>query len=184
MSATEICNVALAMIGEKAITSLTEDSKTGRVCNLLYLNKLDYILRMYSWKFATTRVTLAPDAAAPDFEFTYQFTLPSDYIKLIELYPNSITYKFEGNKILCDETELCIRYTARIEDTSMMDGGFKEAFSALLARELAIPISDSMSKQRTMDELYEAKIAEARFAGSIEDDLQQIEANDWINSRY
>jgi len=32
--------------------------------------------------------------------------------------------------------------------------------------------------------MFEVKISEARFAGSIESDLESIEAADWVKSRY
>ncbi|GAG97237.1 unnamed protein product, partial [marine sediment metagenome] len=41
----------------------------------------------------------------PVNEFDYIFALPSDYIKLIELYPDYIKYNIEKNMILCGESD-------------------------------------------------------------------------------
>ncbi|GAG99596.1 unnamed protein product, partial [marine sediment metagenome] len=60
---------------------------------------------------------------------------------------------------------------------------FIEAFAALLAREAAVPLCDSIRKQKLMDEMFEDKLADARFSGSIEDDLEEIQADDWLNQR-
>jgi len=182
-SEVQICNEALTALGENPILSLTDNLKSARLCNLKYADKRDYLLRRYFWNFATKRIVLAPDVATPEFEFSTQFTLPSDCIQFRELYPNSITYRIENNKILCDESILYIKYTTRVTDPNTMDATFLETLSALLARELAIPLSDSSTKHSQMDELFEIKLSEARFAGSIEDDLQEIEAEDWLNSR-
>ena len=85
---------------------------------------------------------------------------------------------------MCDESTLCIKYTYRVTDTDKMDASFIETLSALLARELSIPLADNTNLSSQMDELYEVKLSEARFLGSIEKDVESIEANDWINSRY
>ena len=65
-----------------------------------------------------------------------------------------------------------------------MDSIFVEALAALLARELTIPMSVDKALSKQMDELYEVKLSEARFAGSIEMDLVGIDAEEWLNSRY
>jgi len=120
----------------------------------------------------------------PINEFDHIYALPSDYIKLIELYPNYVPYRLESNFILCGEsTELDIRYTYKVTNPDEFDSLFIEAFAALLAREAAITLTDSLRKQKKMDEMFEDKIADARFAGSIEDDLEEMEAEDWLNQR-
>ena len=182
-SEVEICNEALTSLGENPILSLTDDIKAARLCNLKYEAKRDYLLRRYIWNFATQRATLSSDVATPEYGFSAQFTLPSDCIQFREIYPISVPYKIEKNKILCDESILYIKYTYRVTDPNSMDATFKEALSALLSRELAIPLSDSVSLFKQMDELYEVKLSEARFAGSIEQDLECIEATEWINAR-
>lgn len=178
-----ICNEALTALGENTIIALSDDSKAARLCNLKYANKRDYLLRRYPWSFAAKRATLTADVDTPEFEFSTQFTLPVDCILFRELYPNTISYSIENNKILCDDSTLYIKYTYRVIDPNEMDATFIEALSALLARELAIPLADSSTKQRQMDELYEVKLSEARFAGSIENDIEALEATDWLNSR-
>lgn len=186
MAVTEvsICNEALTALGENTITTLADSNKAARLCNLKYEGKRDYLLRRYYWNFAAKRAELSPEVVAPAFEFSTEFLLPDDCIQLRELYPNSIVYRIEGVSILCDETTLAIKYTYKVTDTTKMDATFVETLSALLAREMAIALTDSTAKHSQMDELYEVKLSEARFAGSIEDDLHEIEANDWVESRY
>lgn len=183
-SEVNICNEALTALGENTIISLTDNSKAARLCSLKYATKRDYLLRRYNWNFAAKRVILAPDLETPVFEYSAQFTLPTDCIQFREIYPTSVVYSIENNKIMCDESTLYIKYTARITDVILMDISFLETLSALIARELAFPIADSDSKFNKMDELYEVKLSEARFAGSIEDDLKSVEADEWLEERY
>ena len=64
-SEVQICNLALAKIGDQQITSLTENSKAGRLCNLVYEPLRDATLRAHPWNFAITRETLALHSVAP-----------------------------------------------------------------------------------------------------------------------
>jgi len=124
-------------------------------------------------------------AATPVYEYSYMFPVPSDFVALREVYPTYLDYKLEGNFILCGESStLQIKYTRYISDPDEYDPMFSEALSALLARESAIVITDSLRKQNKMDELFEDKVSDAMFHGSIEDPPEQIEADDWLTQRY
>jgi len=184
LTEVEICNEALTSLGENTITALSDETKAARLCNLKYANKRNYLLRKYMWNFAAKRATLTAESTTPEFEFSAEFLLPDDYIQLRELYPNTVPYVIEAGKILCDEETLYIKYTYGVEDVALMDDSFTETLAALLARELAVPLSDSVNLSKQMDELFEVKLSEARFAGSIEQDLASIEATDWIDSRF
>lgn len=178
-----IVNNALIALGEKTILAVSATTKAGRLLLIMFDDKRDYLLRKYRWTFAAKRKNIAPDVETPSHQYAHQFTLPSDCLHFRSTYPDTIAYRLEGNKILCDEDELDIEYTRRITDPNEMDVTFREAFSALLARELAIPICDSLRKYNKMDEAFEDKIADARFSDSIQDDLEAIQANDWLNER-
>lgn len=183
-TSVDICNEALTMIGENVITTIDDDTKPGRLCKLKYANKRDYLLRRYQWKFATKRAELdTPDGTAPVYEFSARFAFPADCIQFREIYPDTVVYNIESNFILCSESSIFIKYTYQVTDVDEMDSTFKEALSTLLARELAIPLADSDSKHAKMDELFEVKLSEARFAGSIEDDIEAVQADNWLNER-
>jgi len=184
-SEVSICNEALISLGEDTIISLTDNTKRARTCNALYASKRDSLLRSHPWKFAIRRVSLAADAATPLNEFDAQFSLPSDCLRFLDIYPGSgqVPYRLEGQKILASESELEIKYIQQITDVTKMDMSFREALSALMAREMVVPLVNSDSKLRAMAELFEMKIGEARFVGAIEDDLYTIEAEEWLLAR-
>lgn len=69
---TEICNRALIRIGADTIVDITENSKEGRLCNILYDQIRKDLLRSHPWNFAIRRIILAPDAnTAPNTDFFY-----------------------------------------------------------------------------------------------------------------
>ena len=178
-----ILNSALIALGEITILAMSATTKAGRLALNIFDDKRDYLLRKYRWTFAARRKNIAPDVEIPSHQYAHQFTLPADCLHFRGIYPDTVIYRLEGTKILCDEDELDIEYTYRVTDPNEMDITFREAFSALLARELAISLCDSMRKRDKMDETFEDKIADARFSDSICDDLEAIQANDWLNER-
>lgn len=179
----DILNNALIALGELTIPVMSTTTKAGRLALSIFDAKRDYLLRKHRWTFAAKRKNITSDVETPSHQYAHQFTLPFDCLHFRGIYPNTIAYRLEGNKILCDEDKLDIEYTRRITNPDDMDTTFREAFSALLARELAISLCDSMRKYNKMDEAFEDKIADARFSDSIYDDLEAIQANDWLNER-
>lgn len=123
-------------------------------------------------------------SVTPVNEFDYIYALPSDYSKLIELYPKYLKYRLESNFILSGESStLDIRYTYKVTDENQFDAAFIEAFAALLAKEAGIKLIDSIRKKKELRDEYDDKIAEAKYVGSIEDDLEDVWAEDWLTER-
>ncbi len=117
-------------------------------------------------------------------EFDYIYALPSDYIQLRELYPDYLDYRLEANFILSGESStLDIKYTYDVTDPNEFDAMFVEAFAALMAKEAAIRLTDSKRTYKAMIEEFDDKVSEAKFSGSIEDDLEEIQADDWLSQR-
>ena len=71
----EICNLALIEIGDDTITSLTDESKRARQCNLAYPIIRDMTLRDGHWNFAIKRASLAQNSIDPLFTFSNSFAL-------------------------------------------------------------------------------------------------------------
>jgi len=99
-SVVDICNSALSLVGAASIMSLTDNSKEARICNLQYDSNRRDELRKHYWNFAIKRVALAPDAQAPAFDFAYQFTLPSDCLRIVIPNDAYLDWVLEGRKIL------------------------------------------------------------------------------------
>ncbi len=90
-STVEMCNSALNMLGASNIISLTEDSKNARLLNQRYVSARDAVFRSHNWNCLIKRVELAADTDVPAFEFTHQYTLPSDCLRVIRTqYSNDV----------------------------------------------------------------------------------------------
>lgn len=196
-SNVDIANRALTKLGEQRIISLTDDNKAGREVNSMFTLVRDAELRAHNWRFAIKRAQLAAQATAPEFGFAYQYRPPADCLRILEVgefYPgadlsdyvgaDTSEYAYEGGLILTDlAAPLKLRYIARIEDPTLYDALFVEAFACKLAVELAEPLSQSSTKRELAQREYDRAIALAVKANSIE--LPPVKAADdtWVLAR-
>ncbi len=192
-SEVDICNSALNLIGASTILSLQEDSKVGRICNQRYPHVRDSVFRSHPWNCLIKRTALPQDTQAPEWEFSYAYTLPSDCLRILKLEYSDTVYKIEGRKIVTDENApLKIQYVAQITDPMQYDQLLVEAIASRLASDIAYPIIGSNTLSAQMFDVYMLKLSEARFVDATEGmpgatenvaDAGSIEAHTFINSR-
>ena len=187
-----IANRALTKLGSARITSLDEDSKAAATLNSMYDDVLDACLREHVWSFAKTRAQLAALADAPLFGFGYQYRLPADFIRLIQIgqflvYPKTDTrglFSIESGNILTDlQAPLYIRYLKRVTDPNAMDALFREAFACRLAIEACEAITQSSTKRQAAWAEHDRAIAQAIRVNAIERPSQPVGDDTWLESR-
>tara|TARA_R110000744_G_scaffold120327_2_gene224208 strand:- start:368 stop:949 length:582 start_codon:yes stop_codon:yes gene_type:complete len=183
-SEVQICNLALAKVGDEQITSLTENSKAARLCNLVYEPMRDTTLRSHPWNFAIQRVELAVSTDTPSYEYNAQFALPSDFLRLLGTNMlDAAKFTVEGNLLLCNASALKIKYIYQVTDPNKFDWLFIEALSARIAAELSIAMTDSRTLTVDLFNLFSTKLADARSADATEGTPDDITADTWLNSR-
>ena len=182
-SVVQIVNNALVRIGANSITALTENSEAARAANVIYEQVRDATIRDHVWNFAVKRVQLAQDTETPAFEYSYQYALPSDCLRVLQMQEKTMVYKIEGRKLLTDEGTAKIIYLSRVEDPNEFDAMFVEALSARIAAELSITLVESNSMYQNMMEVYRMKITDARSIDGQESGEPNIVADTWLDSR-
>ena len=183
-SEVQLCNLALAKVGNEQITSLTENSKAARLCNLVYEPMRDATLRAHPWNFAIKRIELAANTLTPAYEYNTQFTLPSDFLRLIGTNMlDTAKFTVEGNQLLCNVSALKIKYIYAVTDPNVFDWLFNEALSARIAAELSIAMTDNRSLTVDLFNLFSTKLSDARTADATEGTPDDITADTWLNSR-
>ena len=72
----------------KRISSLDDsESDTAKICNIHYDHTRDALLAAFTWNFAMSGSELSKDSAAdPIGEFSNLFQLPTDCLRVVELY--------------------------------------------------------------------------------------------------
>ena len=182
-SEVEVCNNALTKLGEDLIMALTENSKAGRLCNLHYAIQRDALLRSHNWNFAVKRVALGKLASTPLYDFSAEFQLPIDFMKLIRLEENTQPFRLEGRKILASSDTLNIEYIAKITDPNQFDAMFADVLGTKIALVLAIPLSDSKPLYDAMKELLDDTLPDTRTIDGQENSPDELEADAWLNAR-
>ena len=191
-SVVQICNSALNQLGASSITALTENSKNARICNERYETIRDAVYRSHPWNCLVKRVQLAQDSDTPAWGFTYQYTLPSDCLRVLQIKDYNSDYKIEGRKLLIGESEVYLIYLAMESDVNQLDILLRETISACLAQDIAYAITSNLQVAKLMAEKYQAKLSEARHTDASEGyntdpnlaPTDQIITEDFINSRY
>lgn len=155
---TEVCNMALALIGEgHVIEDINEHSVTAEACKRFFKICLDSCNGSYIWSFARRDEIiddsyLLSDVVALPYQYAYK--LPEDVFKIIRLggihdtpnaetlgYRDTVQFNFrnyDGQKILATNLDapFALQYQCYIDDVGICDPLFIEALSYLLAHKL------------------------------------------------
>lgn len=159
-SEVDICNLALANIGETAkITSIDppDGSAQASLCARFYPIARDSLIEMGSWSFSIKRKSLTATTNTRT-EWAYAYSVPSDVSGILTLTMEGVLddlamngvwspQKFviellpSGDRILYTNVEDAqIRYIAKITDTTLFTNTFNVALSWHLASMLAGPL--------------------------------------------
>ena len=196
-SVIDVANRALTKLGSARITSLDDDVKAARSVNSCFYDILDAELRKNRWSFAMKRSSLAALSDAPAFGYSYQYQLPTDFLRLDMLddrYPDVVMdnyinyetseYAIEGGKILANiEAPLKIRYVYQCYDPSLWDALFKEALACKIAAEICEDLTQSNEKRNLAAGEYKVAILDAIKANAIERPPQALPDDQLIISR-
>jgi tryptophan-rich sensory protein len=163
-TSVEIVNDALARLGVSPIVSLTDGTKQAQFANRFYSQTLDEVLAARQWPFALQRSTLTRVANTAGSEWSGRFTLPADYLRLVQINNDEIStirhkYAIEASAIQSDETTMFIVYVARVTTVTMYSPLFVEAMSIKLASKLCGPLTGSMKMAVEFLSLYEKTLS-------------------------
>ena len=189
-SVVDICNSALNLLGASTISALTDDSKNARLCNQRYEPVRNRIFRGHAWNCLTKRVELAKDSAAPVIEYTNQYTLPADCLRVLKVHngttdsiASNIDYAVEGRKIKTDEGTVFLVYIAKITDPNEYDSYLIEALAAAIAADIAYAITNNATLAKNYQVTADERLREARFVDATENSLGTIESNEFTDAR-
>lgn len=189
-SKLSICNQALIKISEQTIVSLDENSDGARLCNLLYDQALEEVLREYPWGCAKSRSILVK-TDDPIFGYEFAYTLPADFIRLVQVYetngewdPNYY-WAIENGKLLTDVDGISVVYIKWLEDAKDLDALAALALISKLAMKMAFARTQSKKFVETLLLEYETYILpRARSIDTHEnrDKLEDV-VDPWLSAR-
>lgn len=187
-SVIEICNNALLDLGEDVIMSLGDESKAAGICNHRWPAVRDAVLRAHPWNCAMAQAELAAGAAAPLWRWEYKYTLPADFLRIVQIVGQDGTqiedWEIQGGIILCNEAApIFISYVRRESDPKKFDSLLDETLAARLAATLAYPLSGSTSLAQSYWDIYQKKLAEARGVDAREGVPESVTPASWLGAK-
>lgn len=154
-SVVDIVNIAMHRLGLDDIASLTEGTQKARLAAACYDQKRQLLLEKGVWTFARKRIVLAPSTNPIAFnsDFQYSFTLPADYLRMVNTQQEELDYLIEGDQLLFNSNSIGLRYVRDITDPNLMSAGFREALGLSIAIEICITLTGNKElKQQIMGE--------------------------------
>ena len=200
-SAIEIANRGMTKLGAARISSFDDNNTEARAVKSLYDIARRTLLRRALWNFAKRRTTLAAvaiPAGSEDWDFAYQYNLPNDFIRLIQVndYSEPVgfnpgrlrddsPYQIEGNRILTNyPAPLKIRYIADVTDPTKYDSIFVEAFASQIAFECCETVTESNTKKAALAQETKMWIIEAMKVNQLESPPDSLHDGSWLTSLY
>lgn len=108
-----ISNLALTLLGDKPLSSLTEVSLKSEVCAANYENALRTALARGPWSFAIRKITLELLVTVPLNEWQYAYKLPPSVCRVVRVYPDS-PYDIYGDSIYSNHSSLSVDVVDRL----------------------------------------------------------------------
>jgi hypothetical protein len=184
VSEVAICNLALQKLGAARITSLTEDSVNARHCNACYTMLRDQEIVAHPWSFAKKRATLAPDATAPDHDYLYAFSYPTNCLRILPPARNGLDWQMENNKILTNDGDtLEVLYLERVTDPTRFHPLFDDALASRMADHMCEAITQSNQKKEKATTDYNTAIRRAKRTNAIEQISAEPPEDPWLAAR-
>lgn len=185
-SAVSICSSASLMLGGNPIQSFDENSTRARLCSNIYPTVRDYVLASHPWNVCIKRITLNPDTSAPEFDWAFQYSLPGDYIRLLQVgeIGAELDYMIEGQKLLCDSSPLPLRYVFRNDQEATWSPTLVMAVTMSMRQVLAYPITQSTSLEQLIDQVLEPILKKARAVDSQDQQPQTLGDFHLLTSRF
>lgn len=170
-TAVSICSNALLMLGAQPINSFDEALDRARLASNLYPTVRDDLLRSHPWNCAVKRVVLAPLVAAPAFDYSYQFALPADWLRTLQVgdYGDEIEYRTEGLNLLANVTALKLRYVFRNEVEATWDSKLVHVATLAMAARMAYGITQSASLEQTRLQEFQMALKQAKAIDGQDD---------------
>jgi hypothetical protein len=151
-----VYNSALQHLGQRILSSVSEDNESRRVIDNVYAQVVAECLSAGQWNFAKRTVSVASDTGiTPNFGYSEVFSKPTDWVRTLALADDEYlrnplsdaAYKDEGSTWLADVTPLYVTYVS--SDTGY--GMFLSAWPALFTLFVELTLAERVCMKLTSD---------------------------------
>ena len=184
-SKTELCNVALSMFGGQRIIDIDDsDTDEARLCSAIYDVLRQDLLDSHSWNCAIKRVQLNQLSVTPIYDYDYQYELPSDYVRVLEVYKGKdYPWVIEGSSLLSNSDSVYIKYMYDLTDVSKFSNRFSMTLIAYIAATICYNLTESRPMSDLMWSIYKKRFDNAKAIDGQEGKTTYTETSNWIDIR-
>lgn len=209
MAKIDICNGALDNLGRDPVTALSEVALLSET----YENVRKFLLESHPWNFALKRAALNEQSTEPLFGWENQYTLPSDFIRLVQteeeeenapvgdpFYNGHLTVSFksafamtddyriedstEGKILLSHDDIKNIIYVFDQQDTTRFSPTFRLLLEKGISAKRAYKITGSKTLAQSEQEEFERMFRLATTVDGQQSKIRPILNSSFLSSRY
>ena len=175
MTDVDICNMAIGYLGATGTIQLLTDTQNvnARRCNQFFKSTVEIVLREFAWSCVSKRVKLAQNTEDPEFEYTYQYELPTDCVFAIECYESTDWSTYDRWKriqrtIQTDSDTLYLLYVAFPDDYQELDVMLADCIALKLAMRMAPAYMRDKDSWQLLSSAYQQALRVAKCRDTFE----------------
>ena len=193
-SKLSIYSGALRALGERRLSSLTEDRASRRELDDAYDDVIANCLEAGYWNFAMRTVELEPSTdAEPEFGFNYAYEKPEDWVRTYNVSADERfgtpldEYHDEAAYWFCDVEPLYVRYVSNDADFGANLNNWPRSFvtfvETALAHAIVLNVTGSSEKWDLLDKRLRRERMNARAKDAMNEPAGRMPEGTWVRSR-
>lgn len=177
-----IISTGLVLLGEKPLTSLTDNRYGATVGAQLFDLLYEDELQSNPWRFSHKKKSLTRLVAEPLNQYKYAFLLPPDCLIPSHVWPKA-DYEIFGNHLWTDQAAVDLDYRFKPEITAV-PAYFALLLSYRLAANMVNPVTEgSAAKVEIMTKQYNVQRVRAQYADAQGRPSKPIQDNPFTQVR-
>lgn len=184
MTSVDICNMALAYLGNsRPITTLTDDTTEARLCSRFYDISRELLLSEFSWSFAKkTCAALTEITDETNDLYSYVYEYPDDALRILfvgvgDESPGTINnydtiYTLDGSthvrRIVCDIPEAKASYIINLKDVQVFPAHFSTALAWRVAAYVSTGLSKDSNAMKSISQAEYSAVEKAKYLDAIQ----------------
>lgn len=168
----DICNMALADIGNPAIAAISDNTKAANTLKEKWQATVDAVLADADWSFAlrwvalTLQGVLGDGGLGPMAVYAYAYAKPVGFIRGVRLEDVESEFEEVGDQIHTDVDAAKIQYVRSMTDANKYPPLFVMCLAKRLASEICVPLNQDKQKAATLFDVYRLTLDQAKLANA------------------
>lgn len=177
---TQIVSNALILLGDRPISSLTEDTTGATLGANLFENTYLSMLQSHRWRFAVTTLQLSKLSTKPKTGYTNAFQLPANFLYTVKTDIGQ--FEVFGNEIHSNSDAIRLDYICRIEE-DLLPAYFAKALEFGLSAQFAVPLTGDLNKADYYSKVYMNELKKAKHADATQYPEIPVQSRPYVDVR-